>query len=214
MAFAPIWACMKNQRIWCHNASDLIVHENHCSITSLMKKIIIQANPYIILYIIIGLGNSFMPKGALTPTWSSSACVFSERFPRGSRVYTSAGPRAISLCRSPILQHWAFDISILTDQRYLFLRVLQENRSMSDLCGHPQRAHCGGSADPRQCKQHQNISTNRSTAEPAGGIRAGAPCVFQHWCKCPLTGNNPKFQQITSQWLACSGGSVNNTRHG
>ena len=208
MAFAPIWACMKNQRIWCHNASDFIVHENHCSITSLMKKIIIQANPYIILYIIIGLGNSFMhwhQRGAVLPACSVSVfCV--------GRVFTLV--RAISLCRSPILQHWAFDISILTNQRYLFLRVLQENRSMSDLCGHPQRAHCLGSADPRQCKQHQNISTNRSTAEPAGGIRAGAPCVFQHWCKCPLTGNNPKFQQITSQWLACSGGSVNNTRHG
>ena len=32
---------------------------------------------------------------------------------------------------------------------------------------------CGDAADLRQCKQHNTISTNRSTAEPAGGIRAG-----------------------------------------
>ena len=62
------------------------------------------------------------------------------------------------------------------------------NRSVSNLCGRPQRARCGGSADPRQCKQHHTISTNWSTAEPADGIRAGAPRVFPRWYECPLTG--------------------------
>ena len=122
-------------------------------------------------------------KDAFTPVRRGFPRVFSERFLHGSSVYTSAGPRAVSLCRSPILWHWAF---ILTNQRSLFLRVPQKNYSVSDLGGRPQRTSCGGSVDPRRCKQHHTISTNRSTAESAGGIRAGVPRVFPRWCKCPL----------------------------
>ena len=60
--------------------------------------------------------------------------------------------------------------------------------SLIYLCRRPQRARCGGSPDPRRCTQHHTISVNRSTAEPTGGIRAGALRVFPCWCECPLTG--------------------------
>ena len=33
-----------------------------------------------------------------------------ERFPRGSSVYTDAGPHAVSICRGPILLHWVIDL--------------------------------------------------------------------------------------------------------
>ena len=33
-----------------------------------------------------------------------------ERFPRGSSVYTDAGPHAFSICRGPILLHWVIDL--------------------------------------------------------------------------------------------------------
>ena len=36
-------------------------------------------------------------------------------------------------------------------------------------------ARRGGRAGPQRCKQHHTIPSNRSTAEPAGGIRSGAP---------------------------------------
>ena len=45
----------------------------------------------------------------------------------------------------------------------------------------------GSTAGPQRCKQHHTISTNRSTAEPAGGIRADTPSArFPCWCKCPF----------------------------
>ena len=44
---------------------------------------------------------------------------------------------------------------------------------------------CGGTADSRRCKQHHTISTNRSTVEPASGIRTDAPHGFPRWYKCP-----------------------------
>ena len=47
-------------------------------------------------------------------------------------------------------------------------------------------ARCGCSADLRQCKQNHTIYTNRSTAEPTGGIRTGDLRLFPRWCKCPF----------------------------
>ena len=97
------------------------------------------------------------PAGA----WAFSARVECLHWRRSARSFT--------ICGGPISRHWVIDLSILTNQRsLLFLRVPQKNRSVSDLCGRPPRARCGGAADPRRCKQHHTISTNRSTAEPRG----------------------------------------------
>ena len=46
-------------------------------------------------------------------------------------------------------------------------------------------ARRGGRAGPRRCKQHHTIPSNRSTAEPAGGIRSGAPRVFRVGVNAP-----------------------------
>ena len=73
-----------------------------------------------------------------------------------------------------------------TNQRSLFLQVPQKNRSVSEILGRPPRARSGGRAGPRHCTQHHTIPSNRSTAEPAGGIRAGAPRVFRVGVNAPL----------------------------
>ena len=46
-------------------------------------------------------------------------------------------------------------------------------------------ARRGGRAGPRRCKQHHTIPSNRSTAEPAGGIHSGAPRVFRVGVNAP-----------------------------
>ena len=111
----------------------------------------------------ICLSNPRHPEGAFTPVRSGSAAGSVSVFCAG-QVFTQA--RAVSLCRSLILQHWVFDLWILTSQHSLFLWVPQKNHSASDLCGCPHQARRGGLADPRRCKQHHTISTNLSTAEP------------------------------------------------
>ena len=102
-----------------------------------------------------------------------------ECFLCGSSVYTSAGPCPVSVCRRPFSRHWVINLYILTNQLFIYLRILQKNRSVSELCGCMQQAHRGGTAGPRRCKQHHTIPSNGSTAEPAGGIRMGVPQVFR-----------------------------------
>ena len=70
-------------------------------------------------------------------------------------------------------------LKILTNQRSLFLRVPQKNRSVSDFCGRPQQARCRGTADkPIHC-----------------GVRRPS-ARFLRWYKCPST------KGPTCTWLA------------
>ena len=62
----------------------------------------------------------------------------------GSSVYTGAGSRIFTICGGPISAHLVIDLYIPPNQRSLFLRVPHKNLYMSDLCGRPPRAHCGG----------------------------------------------------------------------
>ena len=106
-----------------------------------------------------------------------------ESFLCGSSVYTGAGPLAVSpLVEAPfrgtgslIYRYWPISAPYSCGSRR---RV-----ALWAISAGPR---CGGVAGRRRCKQQHTISTNRSTAESAGGISAGAPPVFPRWCKCPL----------------------------
>ena len=51
---------------------------------------------------------------------------------------------------------------------------INNDRSVLPIPAISPEARCRGAVDPQQSKQHQTISTNWSTAEPAGGICVGA----------------------------------------
>ena len=95
-----------------------------------------------------------MSKGAFPPTVRGSAHGCRERFPFGSSIYTGAGPRTVSICGCPISRHCFIDLSISTNQRSLFLRIPQKNRSMSDPAG----ARSGPAAEAQRTCGGVNIT--------------------------------------------------------
>ena len=101
-------------------------------------------------------------KGAFTPTRSGSARGCGERFPRGSSVSTSAGPRAISgaPCRGT---------------GSLIYKYRPINASYS--CGSRRESLC-----------EQSLLAPAGEAERARGRDPlGRPARFPRWCKCPFT---------------------------
>ena len=79
--------------------------------------------------------------------------------------------RSFTICGGPISRHWVIDLYILTNQRSLFLRVPQKNRSVSDLCG----PRCGPATEASRAHDGVNSTAQFLQTDPLRSTRAGSP---------------------------------------
>ena len=109
-------------------------------------------------------------KGAFTPTRSGSARRCGERFPRRSSVYTSAGPRAISLLLEP---HFAaLDLwSMNTDQSML---PIPAGPAEELLC---ERSLWAPAVEAERARSGVNSTTQFLQTDPLRNPRAGSARV-------------------------------------
>ena len=143
-----------------------------------------------------------------TPARSGSAHGCSEHFLRGSiRVYTSAGPRAISLCRSPISRHWVFDLEYWPiSAPYIPAGPAEESLRERSLLG----ASSGPSAEAQRTLGGVNSTTHFLQTDPLRSPRAGS-AHFPVLMKMPLKGSfsTPKIvlvlvdeKKYTKRWCS------------